>query len=52
MLWLPAVVIGLVAGALSMVGILFGGRLGTRWGRWAKLVGGGVLIAIALRIVV
>ncbi len=52
MLWRAAVVIGLVAGVLSMIGILFGGRLGTRWGRWARLAGGCVLIAFALRIVV
>jgi putative Mn2+ efflux pump MntP len=50
--WMPAAVIGLVAGALSTVGILFGGRLGTRSGRWARLAGGCVLIAIAIRIVV
>ena len=52
MLWRAAVVIGLVAGVMSLVGILFGGRLGSRWGRWAHLAGGCVLIAFALRIVV
>ena len=51
-LWLPAAIIGLVAGTLSMVGILFGGRLGTRWSRWARLGGGCVLIAIGMRILV
>lgn len=52
LVWTPAIVIGIVTGALSTVGILFGGRLGTRWGRWAKRVGGCVLLAIGLRIVV
>jgi putative Mn2+ efflux pump MntP len=50
-IWLPALAIGLVAGSLSTVGIVFGGRLGTGWGRWAKLVGGCVLVAIGVRIV-
>ena len=52
LVWTPAIVIGIVTCTLSTVGILFGGRLGTRWGRWAKLVGGCVLLAIGLRIVV
>ena len=50
--WLPAAVIGVVAGVLSTIGMLFGSRLGARWGRWAKLVGGCVLVAIGVRIVV
>ncbi len=50
--WLPAVVIGVVAGTLSTIGILFGGRLGTRWGRWAEAGGGSVLILIGMRIAV
>jgi putative Mn2+ efflux pump MntP len=50
--WGPAVVIGIVTGTLSTLGILFGGRLGPRWGRWAKLLGGCVLIAIGIRIIV
>ncbi|MGQ9576452.1 MAG: manganese efflux pump MntP [Thermoguttaceae bacterium] len=48
--WLPGVVIGLVAGTLSAVGILFGARLGGQGGRWARLAGGCILIAIGLRI--
>jgi putative Mn2+ efflux pump MntP len=48
--WLPAIVIGAVAAALSALGILFGGRLGPRWGRWAGIVGGCVLLLIGARI--
>jgi manganese efflux pump family protein len=48
--WGPAVVIGLVAAALSAVGILFGGRFGHRWGSWAEIAGGCVLLAIGARI--
>lgn len=48
--WFPAAVIGVVTATLSALGILFGGRLGSRWGRWAEIVGGCVLLAIGLRI--
>ncbi len=51
-IWIPSVVIGLVAGALTTVGILFGSRLGGRWQRGAEMVGGVILILIGLRIVV
>ena len=51
-IWVPSVVIGLVAATLSAVGILFGSRLGPRWGRWAELTGGIVLLLIGTRILV
>ncbi|NQT13340.1 MAG: manganese efflux pump [Planctomycetes bacterium] len=50
--WIPSVVIGLVAAALSAVGAVFGGYLGRRCGRWAELAGGCVLVLIGLRILV
>lgn len=50
--WLPSVVIGVVACALSGVGIVFGGRIGPRWGLWAERIGGCILIAIGLKILV
>jgi putative Mn2+ efflux pump MntP len=46
--WTASVVIGIVAAALSAVGI----RIGRRWGRWAETFGGCVLILIGVRIVV
>ena len=49
-IWIPSVVIGIVAAALTFVGIRFGSRLGRRWGRWAEAIGGVVLLAIGLRI--
>ena len=49
-IWLPSVVIGLVAALLTVVGIRFGARLGARWRRWAALAGGVVLLIIGLRI--
>ena len=49
-IWLPCAVIGLVAAALTAVGITFGSRFGPRLGRWAEAAGGCVLILIGVRI--
>lgn len=49
-IWIPAAVIGLVTASLSALGILFGTRLGNRWGRAADALGGCVLVAIGTRI--
>jgi putative Mn2+ efflux pump MntP len=48
--WLPSVVIGIVAATLTAIGIGFGRRIGSRWGRWAEVAGGLVLIAIGLKV--
>lgn len=48
--WVPSFVIGLVACGLSAVGILFGSRIGPRWGPWAERAGGCILIFIGLKI--
>ena len=47
--WFPSVVIGIVTATLTAVGITFGGRIGSRWGQWAEIAGGIVLILIGLR---
>jgi len=49
-IWAPSVVIGLVAGALTVIGLRFGSRLGAGWGRRAEVAGGLVLLAIGARI--
>jgi putative Mn2+ efflux pump MntP len=49
-IWVPALIIGLVAGTLTTLGILFGSRVGSRWGRRAEVLGGLVLIGIGTRI--
>ena len=49
-IWLPSVIIGLVAGLMSVVGICLGSRLGNRTRRWAECFGGLVLIGIGIRI--
>ena len=51
-IWLPCVVIGLVASAMSIVGIRFGSRFGPGLGRWAEAAGGCVLLLIGLRILI
>ncbi len=49
-IWVPSVVIGVVAAVLSAVGALFGCRLGRRFGVWAERFGGLVLIGIGVKI--
>jgi putative Mn2+ efflux pump MntP len=49
-IWLPSAVIGVVTASVSALGITFGGRIGARWGRWANIAGGCVLILIGVKI--
>jgi manganese efflux pump family protein len=48
--WVPSVAIGIITAALSAVGITFGARIGSRWGRLAEAAGGIVLIVIGLKV--
>lgn len=48
--WIPCVVIGVVTSALSLVGVRLGNHLHTTFAARAELVGGIILIAIGLRI--
>jgi len=48
--WIPSIVIGIVAGVLSAIGISFGKVFGPRWGRWAHVGGGCVLLLIGVRV--
>ena len=47
-IWIPCVIFGLVAAALSVIGMRYGGRIGRRIGSEAEIVGGLVLILIGL----
>ena len=49
-IWFPALIIGLVAGALTIIGMLVGKRVGDRWGSRVEIIGGLVLIAIGTKI--
>jgi len=48
--WFPALVIGLVAGGMTLLGMRLGGRVGAIWGRRVEVLGGTVLIGIGLKI--
>ena len=50
-IWYPAVIIGLVTGLLSWLGIRLGKILGEKVGKRMEIIGGLILIAIGLRIV-
>ena len=49
---LPSMIIGLVAGGMSLLGIFLGGRLGKTFGKRMEVVGGVILIAIGARVVI
>ena len=49
-IWIPALVIGLVAGVLTIAGMLLGGRIGNRWGSRVEILGGCILIGIGFKI--
>jgi putative Mn2+ efflux pump MntP len=51
-IWYPAVVIGLVAGAFTAVGMQLGTRFGALLGRRMEVVGGVILIGIGVQILV
>jgi len=51
-IWQPAVIIGVVTAAISLVGIVIGDRVGRHWGSRVELLGGVLLIGIGLRILI
>lgn len=51
-IWIPCIIFGLVAAALSVVGMRYGARIGRRIGSDAEIAGGVVLILIGLTTVV
>ena len=50
-LFLPVVIIGLVASLFALVGLVVGSRTGRLFGKRVEVIGGLILIAIGLRIV-
>lgn len=48
---LPALVIGVIAASLTTLGMLIGRRIGTLWGKRVEVLGGLILIAIGIKIV-
>ncbi len=51
-IWFPALIIGLVAGGLTLCGMVLGRRIGAAWGPRVEIAGGVILIAIGLKILV
>jgi len=51
-IWYPCVIIGLVAAAMTLIGLRIGSRLGARFGRGMEIIGGIVLIGIGARILI
>ena len=51
MIWWPAVVIGVVTGLVSWMGLLLGNRLGAKFGKRMEIIGGIILILMGVRIV-
>jgi putative Mn2+ efflux pump MntP len=52
-IWIPSVIIGLVTGVSSMLGVLYGksiGKRGNKWRRAAVICGGCILILIGIKI--
>lgn len=49
-IWTPALVIGLIAGILTVIGLLLGRRCGAVWGKRVEIFGGLVLCAIGTKI--
>lgn len=50
-LLLPAIWIGITAGAMTWMAMKLGNRLSERFGRWMEIAGGFILMAIAIKLV-
>ena len=48
----PALVIGVVCAGFTAVGMVLGGRIGTRWGSRVEVFGGLILIGLGVKILV
>jgi putative Mn2+ efflux pump MntP len=51
-IWQPSVIIGVVTAAISLIGIAIGDRVGSRSGPRVEIMGGLLLVAIGVRIVI
>jgi putative Mn2+ efflux pump MntP len=49
-IWYPAILIGVVTGLISWLGIFLGNRLGQKFGKRMEIIGGIILILIGVRI--
>jgi putative Mn2+ efflux pump MntP len=51
-IWYPSVVIGIVTAVLSVMGVQLGNKLGIKFGKKMEILGGIILIAIGIRILI
>jgi putative Mn2+ efflux pump MntP len=51
-IWIPSLVIGLVACCFTVMGLFLGTRAGKLWGKRVEVAGGGILILIGLKILI
>ena len=49
-IWTPILIIGLVAGGMTHLGLILGSRLGRLFGSRMEILGGVILLAVAVRI--
>jgi putative Mn2+ efflux pump MntP len=49
-IWYPAAIIGLITASLTTAGMLFGARLGARFGKRVEVAGGLILLFIGFKI--
>jgi putative Mn2+ efflux pump MntP len=49
---MPALVIGIVAAVFTSIGMLLGRQIGSRWGKRVEILGGLILLAIGVKIVI
>lgn len=48
----PSIVIGIVAGAMSILGMRIGNKLGEKFGKTMEIIGGVILILIGVRVLI
>jgi putative Mn2+ efflux pump MntP len=51
-IWYPALLIGIITSAITIFGMLIGSQIGRRMGRQVEIIGGLVLIAIGVKILI
>lgn len=49
-IWIPSLVIGLVTGGFTAIGLFLGTKVGPSWGQWVEVVGGVILVGIGVKI--
>ncbi|MDX9871702.1 MAG: manganese efflux pump, partial [Clostridia bacterium] len=49
-LWLTVITMGVIAGLMTLTGLLCGRILNRTFGRWAEMIGGVILVAVGLKL--